>query len=170
MIEDAPQPQISLFKGLTFSFRDGDQIIVLHASNFTGKEQVTVNGTVVSESRGFSRHTHHVFDVNGHAYRIALQSIDLMKGHIECSLFKSDDLMQRYSVRYHRRPSPRSWPRHLFPITAGILIGWLYPFDLVSFWSVGGIILLGGFIGGLYILFTQKGVWQSELSFPHTSP
>ena len=170
MLEDPPQPQISLFKGLTFSFRDEDQTIVFHASNFTGQEQVMVNGTVVSEARGFSRHTQHVFDVKGQSFRIALQSTDLMKGHLECCLFKNDHLTQRYSVRYHREPSLRSWPRHLFPITAGILVSWLYPFDLVSPWGVGGIILSGCLIGVLFVLFTQKGKWQSELSFPHASP
>ncbi len=85
----------TLRKGYRFYFTDNDDSIVAYGSALSGKEIVYLNGQVVSEIRSIRRSSEHHFSQNGINYRLRFTMTDLIRGTLECELYRDDELVSR---------------------------------------------------------------------------
>ena len=90
----------SLLKGAKFAFQINGNLITFIASSWSGKETVTLNGLVVSKSRGFSKNTLHKFKHEGSDYEISYKTKSIMNGGWICALYKDGELLKAHNVAF----------------------------------------------------------------------
>ncbi len=80
-------------KGYIFLFTDGNDEIEIHGSALSGKEVVYYNEEIVSEKRSFGITSHHLFNRGDNNYKVTFTITSLLRGAIECSLYKNGELI-----------------------------------------------------------------------------
>ena len=124
---------LSLLKGMTFTFTHLQQVIVLKVSALTGKEAVYINNKLVSQARNIKTHTVHECDHEGIAYRIELHVDSLLKGNITCSLTADEQPVTTYELSYDKRKGkPLIELPLLVLVGAGLGVGMSY--GVVTHW------------------------------------
>lgn len=93
--KDSSLAEVTLRDGLLFVFTDGENEISAHGSAISGKETVRVNGDTVSEKRSLGVSSRHYFEVDGCQYEVAFYVTKLIRGGVECLLFKDNILIAR---------------------------------------------------------------------------
>ncbi|WP_440055456.1 hypothetical protein ACSLBF_04755 [Pseudoalteromonas sp. T1lg65] len=114
--------EVSFKEGATFIFQVDSNEIVYQCSPFSGKEFVSVNGKLVSESQNYKLKSNHKFMVDGVEYEITFESKDLIKGRNECSLNKEGVLVKLYKLKYIKPPKKPIY-HWIPPIILGALAG-----------------------------------------------
>ncbi len=88
-------------KGYVFLFADGNDEIEIHGSAISGKETVYYNEEIVSEKRSFGITSHHLFNRGGNDYKVTFTVTSLLRGAIECSLYRNGKLIgQEEQIMY----------------------------------------------------------------------
>jgi hypothetical protein len=151
--------QFNLFKGIWFVFRDGDREIAAHNSLFA-KERVFINGEIVSENRSLNRIGKHQFIFNRSEYEVVFNVSKVIKGEMECSLFKNNLCIGKFKTYYSIRSSKASDLEHylicflimIFVSSVAILFRISPFFSLVT--GLGVYILIAGKLtkGGEFII------------------
>lgn len=108
--------------GITFEFKDGDNVIIYNKSNFIGMGIVTFNGEEVSKSRSLSFTSRHIFNHNGHEYEVNAVSTKLLKGGVEVSILKDRYLIAR-DVFYFL--SMKNWKVLLIIFSTAFIAGFI---------------------------------------------
>jgi hypothetical protein len=90
---DNTQDKPTYGKGYIFLFRDGDNEIEVFGSAVSGKETVRYNDEIVSDKRSFGITTHHLFNMGDDSYKVTYAVTSLLRGGIECSLYKNGELI-----------------------------------------------------------------------------
>ena len=94
-------PRYYLWKGISFSFKDGTNVIECWFNGFTGLEKVSVNNKLVARQRSFSmRNSSISFNVQGVSYKTNIEVSNLFKGSLMCSLFKNGELFKQQKSRF----------------------------------------------------------------------
>lgn len=87
---------VSISKGFWFVFIDGTDEIIAGGSAFSGKESVYFNKELISQQRSMKKTSRHKFARNTDEYEIVFHVLEIMKGKIECILYKNDIVVKRY--------------------------------------------------------------------------
>ncbi|RXF06063.1 hypothetical protein [Pseudoalteromonas sp. PS5] len=114
--------EVSFKEGATFIFQVDSNEIVYKCSPFSGKEFVSVNGKLVSESQNYKMKSSHKFTIDGVEYEVTFESKDLIKGRNECSLNKEGVLVKLYKLKYIKPPKKPIY-YWIPPIILGALAG-----------------------------------------------
>ena len=80
----------SLFKGINFHFKDGENKINVIGSMISGKETIYLNGTQVSKKRSMRMVSLHKFTHHEVSYEVELKVTDLIWGKMDCTLIEND--------------------------------------------------------------------------------
>ncbi len=97
-----PDKSIGSFsKGIWFVHKDGEQIIHVWGSFFTGKEKIFLNSKLVSEQRSLKMTSGHVFkSENGAVYEVEFSIQSLLKGSPKCVIKKENVILKTYRARF----------------------------------------------------------------------
>lgn len=147
--------------GIYFVFKDADNIITFWGSCFSGKEIVYLNGNNVAESRRMKMDAEHKFkDEAGNAYTIKLQTINALKGIIECRLYKNEIQIGGYQCRYR---FGSIWNKKFLSLLFGgsVLIGIAGGLDLLTVPMMG--ICLGVLLVINFLLFENEAFEFSSI-------
>ena len=122
--------KISIKRGVECFFDIDDSTIRVWASVWTGREVVELNNKVVSSKYSFRLSTPHVFEHNGHEYRVVFSIAKVMSGLIEVSLYRDGTLIDSDQGRHASIPvNPDSgevnWRRYGWEILLYTLAGGL---------------------------------------------
>lgn len=87
----------SVKNGIWFVHEDGSNLIHVWGSTMSGKEKVFLNNQIVSEGRTVKMKSGHIFqDENGANYEVKIETVNLAKGSLMCSLVKNDELIKTF--------------------------------------------------------------------------
>jgi hypothetical protein len=100
--------QFTPLKEIWFIFRDGDLEIAAHNS-LLAKESIFVNGEIVSESRSLNRVGKHQFVFGENKYEVVFDVLKIVKGEMECSLFKNSICIGKFKTYCSRISSKISY-------------------------------------------------------------
>lgn len=75
-----------------FEFEVENKILALECSHF-GRETVTLNGHLISESKAMTFSSRHKVSIEGVSYTIELIEKNLFTGNLICNLYKLDELV-----------------------------------------------------------------------------
>ena len=81
----------SLVANPKFEFEIGKKVLALECSHF-GKEIVTLNGELVSESRTLKFRNKHFVKIDDRTFTIELHANNIFTGRLTCNLYASDEL------------------------------------------------------------------------------
>ncbi|MBM7074138.1 hypothetical protein JQC92_19225 [Shewanella sp. 202IG2-18] len=124
-----------LSKGYQFRFVVNNNVITTWGSSWNGKEIIKVNDEVVSEQRSYKRKSIHLFKVDDIPYEIEFNMIDILRGHLQCTLIEDGVHVETQSIAYkHPDVSGRQmlvdfgkW------LLAGVVTGLLMGFIIANF-------------------------------------
>ncbi len=151
---------MSLSKGGFFDFDMDGTKINFKVSPVSGDEQVSINGEVVSSDRNYKLKSSHLFEVHKVPCRIELESLDPLKGNLECRLYRDDLFLSGYKLSYEKKK--RSLLRKATPLVGGVMLGVLYSVDVFSLWIVVLVLL----IGAVYTTKTTRHWSCKEIAAP----
>lgn len=101
MLESIKESQGSIFKGIWFVFNDNENTIKVWGSGTSGKEKVYLNDKLVSEKRNLKMNSQHTFsDSNQTNYVVKTINTNIMKGVLECQLYKNGEVLKKYECRF----------------------------------------------------------------------
>lgn len=101
MLESIKESQGSIYKGIWFVFNDNENTIKVWGSGTSGKEKVYLNDTLVSEKRNLKMNSQHTFsDSNQTNYEVKNINTNIMKGILECHLYKNGEVLKKYECRF----------------------------------------------------------------------
>jgi hypothetical protein len=123
---------VSMTKGFWFVFKDGNNEIVAGGSAFTGKEFVFFNKELIVQERSMKKTTKHVFFQNNNKYEVVFNVPEIMKGKIECSLYKNDSIIKRYKSHVAHKFSFKTL---LVYIALGVAYGLISSIFKLPFWA-----------------------------------
>lgn len=118
---NTPEIELSVLRGVRYTFHDEGHKIEFLGSAWTGKEIVTADGTVVSEHRSFAKNTAHEFQLGITSYSLTYSTKSIMGGGWACSLFRNGDLLRRYEVGYENGNKYIGWIALAIGIGFGLL-------------------------------------------------
>jgi len=94
--------QSSLTKGLWFVHNDGLNTIKIFGST-TGKEKVYLNEELVSERRSLKlKSEHHFQDKEKNEYEVKFNTINLIKGEMDCLIIKNNEVVKSFKTTFNR--------------------------------------------------------------------
>lgn len=100
-METLPTESVASIKdGFWFVFRSGNHFIRAWGSSATGMERVYVDENLVSERRTVSKDSVHSFSVGGEDYAIAFKTTSILKGDLQCRLFKNGTVIKAYMLKF----------------------------------------------------------------------
>ena len=109
--------------GYWFYFNDGDTDIAVHGSAWSGKETVYVNDNPVSSKRELLKTvSEHQFVHSGHQYQVRYHITSLMRGDLQCEVFKDGELLASQSKAFVSS-SKRSWLNIVKMFGVGFIFG-----------------------------------------------
>jgi len=114
--------QISLKTGISVKFDVESKTVHFWASAISGREQVTVDEAIVSESKSYKTKSLHTFQINESEYSIELEAQDVLKGKSSIKLLKDGAFSQGYSMTWKSPEMPKG-PSLLYCILIGLFIG-----------------------------------------------
>ncbi|MDY6929686.1 MAG: hypothetical protein SWN10_21630 [Pseudomonadota bacterium] len=121
--QSAAMASPNFIDGYWFYFNDGDTDIAVNGSAWSGKETVYVNDNPVSSKRELLKTvSEHHFVHNGHKYLVRYHITSLMRGNLECEVFKNGELLASQSKAFVSS-SKRSWLNILKMFAFGFLFG-----------------------------------------------
>jgi len=84
----------NLKDGFWYEFTDGDDEIAVHGSAWSGQETIYFNDEKVAEKRNLtSLKEEHIFEKDGHTYRVQLITTSLLKMQVMCQVWKDDVML-----------------------------------------------------------------------------
>lgn len=93
--------QASILEGMWFIYEDGTNIIKIWSSSINGKEKVFLNNELVSDQRSFKMKSDHFFkDNNGIDYKVSFITTSIMKGKLECVIFRNIEKVKTFKLKY----------------------------------------------------------------------
>ena len=112
--------EASIRKGNWFIFPDGEHTIQIWGSNLNGKEQVFLNGQLVSEQRSMKLNSAHTFTTpQGVRYEVLFGSPGLLKGVLTCTVTKNGVPVKTFHTRFVKGNNV-TWKRLAFLLLAGV--------------------------------------------------
>lgn len=141
--------EASIKNGFWFVFPVQGATIRFWGSGLTGMERIYVDDQVVSEHRSLGKLSEHRFSVNGDNFTITFTVVSLLRGPLECRLFRSSTLIGALRAVYkldqsHDQSHDQSQPS--------------FSHDDFLRWIV---IILSGLLFGLLISIFQWPLWWS---------
>ncbi len=140
--------QANIKDGIWFVYEDGNNVIKIWGSSISGKEKVFLNETLVSEKRSMRMKSEHAFsDSTGSKYIVTFTTTNLMKGILECKIFRNDEQIKTFKSKFQIGKS-FSLKRILILVLAGVLFATIkrdYNLPDISFWIFLIIVLVINF-------------------------
>lgn len=84
---------ISIRQGTHCYFDVDDATITVWGSNWTGREKVWVDDQLVSSKLSLRFTTEHLFENNGHQYRVLFHIVSVASGHVRIELFRDGEMI-----------------------------------------------------------------------------
>ncbi|WP_133405290.1 hypothetical protein [Parashewanella tropica] len=94
-------------EGYQFNFMVNGKAISAWGSCWTGKEVIKLDGSIVSEGRSYRRKSVHHFDIGQVPYEIEFNAVDILKGHLECTLIEDGAHVETQSIAYKHPETPK---------------------------------------------------------------
>ncbi|ESP90935.1 MULTISPECIES: hypothetical protein [Pseudoalteromonas] len=154
--------EVSFKKGATFIFKVDSNEIVYKCSPFSGKELVSVNGNLVSESQSYKLKSSHRFVVDGVKYEVNFESKDLINGDNECSLVKEGQLIKLYKLKYIKPPKKPIY-YWIPPLVLGALAGVGITQGILPIWLCIVFSVLAFVIVFIFELISNMENWECEV-------
>ena len=90
-------------EGLWFVHNDGINSIKICCS-MTGKEKIFLNEELILENRNFTqlKTEHAIQDQNGNTYTIQFIAKDIIKGEMDCLIFRNEELIKSFHTTFRR--------------------------------------------------------------------
>lgn len=92
--------QASISDGVWFVFQDGDSVVAVHGSIFSGKERVYVNGELKVDSRSFGLRSEHHIELDHTRYTVIFRVRNVLTGKVSCTLLKNDNVFQSCQLTF----------------------------------------------------------------------
>ena len=128
-----------------FLFDHGTNDILVYGSAISGMEYIYANGKLISKKWSFKRTSRHVFSLGGDHYEVLIH-ISILKGLVECTLFKDGEKIEKYKALYKYK---RITPLVIFVILffLGFGFGFLAAYNIWSYWGSLLIVVLVTLLG-----------------------
>lgn len=136
---DALGLSVSLTEGIECFFDVGEHIIHVWGSAWSGRETVSVDGQVVSDTRNLTRLSAcHRFEVDGIAYHAIFKTESILRGHYAVELYRGEQLIDSDSGCYPAFKSPLlAGPKRLLLWLVGLFAAG-FVFGILGAWMGGG--------------------------------
>lgn len=130
--------EFGFFKGYTFVFCEGNNIIKAWFSCLSGLEKVYVNDSLVSEQRNYKTDSENTFNVGKDTYASKFSTESILKGPFVCDLHKNGQLIKRQKLIFPATKKTRFKGIYgfLFCILLGVIFGFSMAFFKLPTWSV----------------------------------
>ena len=158
MLIDDENVKMSYISGFEFVFLDNENQIEVLYSGMTGREQVLLNGRVVSQSRNYRLKSSHDFHDAGTDYKVKMELESISSGSFACSFFKDSNLIRTYKLKRIRGEN-RFSPVLLFILSIAVALA----FSLLDLgiWITLAIVL--PIIVGISA-FLDRGRWEYSIA------
>lgn len=97
---DTQTDKVTLANGYWFYFNDEDRHFAVHGSGYSGKETVYLNDELVSSTRNYRTVSRHQFEIGSDRYRVEYHVTSILRGEINCSLYKNGRCLHRETKAY----------------------------------------------------------------------
>ena len=157
MLIDDENVKMSYISGFEFVFLDNENQIEVLYSGMTGREQVLLNGRVVSQSRNYRFMSSHLFSDADADYEIELGLESISSASFACSFRKDSKLIRTYKLKHITKESRMSpaWS-YLLSVVVALAISLL---DL-GFWISLAIAVLAIISISVYL---TRGRWEYSI-------
>lgn len=85
-----------------FEFNVGDHSLVATGTMATGKEEIYLDGELVSEKRTQKKSSFHLVEIEGKGYEIKFLMSSYFLGKLKCQLWSGDILIKSYRLKSHQ--------------------------------------------------------------------
>lgn len=128
---------VSLSDGIQCYFDIGEHTITVWGSAWSGREIVSVDDQVVSDSRNLRRLTNrHDFNLDGASYHIVFKTESIMRAQYGVYLYRGDTLIDSDGGTLLQMGKWQGWRTVLLCFGGGAIIGFLA--GLIGYWFSGG--------------------------------
>ena len=128
--------EASVKNGVWFVFPIDGSLIRAWGSSLTGTERIYVDDQVVSEHRSMGKFSEHRFLAKGSEFKITFTTISLLRGPLECRLFRNEVMLGGLRALYQNIGTGLKL-QHLVPyLVLGVSVGLLASVFKWPLWMV----------------------------------